>query len=171
MEHVEKQREEAVRLGREMEDLQVPLLPPSLVHISFEDWVFVHLVCIPACPKALCGALATESSALCRSHLQGCRCPVPPLLRLFDELSDEAPGGTLASRRVHARFFHICSGSWLKRRLTWSSWRARGNARAGRRSRSCPIQQMSCQSGESACIADILHALWQTETCHLKREC
>lgn len=25
MEHVEKQREEAVRLGREMEDLQVPL--------------------------------------------------------------------------------------------------------------------------------------------------
>ena len=147
MEHVEKQREEAVRLGREMEDLQVPLLLPSFAHISFKNWVSVRLKCIPACPEGLCGALATESSA-----------------------DYEAPGRTMASRRIHATLFHTCSGSWLKRRLTWSSWRARGNARAGRRSRSCPIQQMSCQSGESACDADILHALWQTETCQLKRE-
>lgn len=40
MEQVEKQREEAARLGREMEDLQVHLLPPSFVHISLKTEYF-----------------------------------------------------------------------------------------------------------------------------------
>ena len=40
MEQVEKQREEAARLGREMEDLQVHLLPPSFVHISLKTGHF-----------------------------------------------------------------------------------------------------------------------------------
>ena len=64
MEQVEKQREEAARLGREMEDLQVHLLPPSFVHISLKTGhlcvlnVFVHAL------KVYVGHLQQSCSAV-----------------------------------------------------------------------------------------------------------
>jgi hypothetical protein len=65
MEQVEKQREEAQRLGREMEDLQVHLLPPSLIHKyqrTGHSYVLNTSVCVwhlqQACPAVYISAAA-----------------------------------------------------------------------------------------------------------------